>query len=427
MKRYWIAFAAVVLLSFCVLGWTGFRIYQQAPPIPDRVVSTDGQVVFSDARISRGQNVWQALGGMQVGSIWGHGSYVAPDWTADWLHREAVFILDEWANLEHGSNYAALEAHEQAALQARLQAMLRENTFDTATSTLVIAPVRARAYHAGVAHYADVFLNGREEYAIAAGAQPDPEKLAALGAFFFWTAWAAAAQRPDDTGTYTNNWPHEPLIGNTVTGDALVWTGVSIMLLIAGIGAMALWHAAQEREPLPENLPANDPLLSAPATPSQRATIKYFWVVSALFIVQILFGIVTAHYGVEGNAFYGIPIADILPSSLARTWHTQLGVLWIATAWLAAGLYIAPVISGFEPRWQHWGVNGLFVALLLIVVGSMTGQWLSVMHHLHSETAWFYFGHSATNTSTWGEPFSSHCWRAYSSGCFWLPAPFGLR
>ena len=95
MKRLWIAFAMVMLLSFAVLGFTGVRIYQQAPPIPERVLSSDGAELVAVGDISAGQNVWQSLGGMELGSIWGHGSYVAPDWTADWLHREAVFILDD--------------------------------------------------------------------------------------------------------------------------------------------------------------------------------------------------------------------------------------------------------------------------------------------------------------------------------------------
>ena len=68
------------------------------PPLPARVVTTDGTVLVDEGEIQAGQNVWQSLGGMEVGSVWGHGSYVAPDWTADWLHREAMFILDRWAN-----------------------------------------------------------------------------------------------------------------------------------------------------------------------------------------------------------------------------------------------------------------------------------------------------------------------------------------
>ena len=132
-------------------------------------------------------------------------------------------------------------------------------------------------------------------------------------------------------------------------------------------------------------LPANDPLLGSAPTPSQRAVVKYFWIVAALILVQMLMGVVTAHYGVEGNGFYGIPLADCLPYAVARTWHVQLGIFWIATAWLAAGLYIGPAVRASSRAWQRLGVNVLFGALLLVVVGSMAGQWLSVKQMLGAD------------------------------------------
>jgi nitric oxide reductase subunit B len=379
-------------LSFAVLGWTGSRIYQEAPPVPERVVTTTGEELISPGTISAGQNVWQSIGGMELGSIWGHGSYVAPDWTADWLHREAVFILDEWALQRHQRSYADLPVEAQGALQGRLQELMRRNRYDPRSGVLTLEPVRARAFAANAAHYADIFRNGRPEYAIPRGALTDPRRLHQLMAFFFWSSWAAATNRPDDTVTYTSNWPHEPLVGNRPTGDAVVWTGVSIILLLAGIGAMASWYATQRREDLPADIPGGDPLLGAQATPSQQATVKYFWTVSALILVQILLGVVTAHYGVEGSGFYGIPLDTVLPYTVARTWHLQLGIFWIATAWLAAGLYVGPLV-GIEPRFQRVGVNLLFLALLVVVTGSMAGQWLSVKEKLSGD-AWFYFGHS---------------------------------
>jgi len=252
--------------------------------------------------------------------------------------------------------------------------------------------VRARAFAANAAHFSDVFANGRPEYAIPAGALTDKARQHHLSAFFFWSAWAAATDRPGDSVTYTSNWPSESLIGNRPTSESIVWTGVSIILLLAGIGAMAFWHATMKHEVPADDIPGNDPLLGSQSTPSQRAVVKYFWTVTALILVQVLMGVVTAHYGVEGGGLYGIPLAKVLPYSLSRTWHLQLGIFWIATAWLAAGLYIGPSV-GVEPRFQRLGVNVLFVALLIVVVGSMTGQWLSVMQKLTGD-AWFYFGHS---------------------------------
>lgn len=392
MRRLWIGFTLVMVLSFLVLGWIGTRIYQEKPPIPDRVVTTHGIVVVDEGEIAAGQNVWQSLGGMEVGSVWGHGSYVAPDWTADWLHREATIILDRWSNEEFGTAYAQLDDERKAQLQGRLTQEMRTNTYDATTGAVTVSPVRAEAFQANLEHYSDVFANGKSEYAIPAGAVSDPDRLKKLSAFFFWSAWAATTNRPNDQITYTHNWPYEPLVGNRPTGETVVWTGVSIIMLLAGISAMVWWYAARKAEEDEPLLPETDPLGEWVATPSQRATIKYFWVVTLLILLQMLLGVVTAHYGVEGDGFYGIPLSDWLPYSVTRTWHVQMGLFWIATAWLAAGLFIGPLVSEHEPKGQRLGVNILFVALLVVVAGSLTGQWLSV-HNKLSDTVSFYFGH----------------------------------
>ncbi|MEY4543974.1 MAG: hypothetical protein RL685_169 [Pseudomonadota bacterium] len=392
MRKYWLGFVLVLLASFSVLGFTGVRIYQQAPPIPDRVVTSTGREVIGIGEISAGQNIWQAAGGMEMGSVWGHGSYVAPDWTADYLHRESLFLLEHWAGAEHGRPYAQLSTEQQAALIARSSERAKQNRYDSATRTLTVDAERGDAFDAIAAHYADVFLQGRAEYAIRKGTLSDAADARRAAAFFFWSAWAAAANRPGDTVSYTNNWPHEPLIGNVPSGDTVVWTGVSILVLLAGIGAMATWHAARKQEE-PTSAPRRDPLLGSTSTPSQRAVRKYFWTVAALMLLQVSLGMVTAHYGVEGGSFYGIPLDQILPYTVARTWHLQLGIFWIATAWLATGLYVGPAV-GTEPKYQRLGINVLFGALLVVVLGSMAGQWLSVMGKLGTATAWFWLGHS---------------------------------
>lgn len=392
MRRLWLAFIAVMVFSFLILGWIGTRIYQEMPPLFDQVVTTDGSILIDSGDVSAGQNVWQSMGGMEVGSIWGHGSYIAPDWTADWLHREAIFILGQWAIGDFGSPFEELSNEQQAQLESRLTDLMRTNTFDTETGVVSIDPIRAEAFESNLAHYSDVFSNGNADYAIQAGAVSDPDRLRKLSAFFFWSSWAASTNRPDEPVSYTNNWPHEPLIGNRPTGDNIVWTGVSIIVLLAGIAGMAWWYASKREEEEQPAAPESDPLALWEATPSQHATIKYFWVVAALILVQMLLGVITAHYGVEGDGFYGFPLSEWLPYSVTRTWHVQMGLFWIATAWLAAGLFIGPLVSECEPKGQRLGVNVLFGALLLVVVGSLTGEWLSIQNKL-SDAVSFYFGH----------------------------------
>ncbi len=57
-RRHWLAFKLVTLVSFTVLALGGVEIYRQAPPIPDRVVSSDGKVIWTDEQIRNGQNIW---------------------------------------------------------------------------------------------------------------------------------------------------------------------------------------------------------------------------------------------------------------------------------------------------------------------------------------------------------------------------------
>lgn len=398
-KKLWLGFAAVLIGSFAVLGYYGSEIYRQAPPIPERVVTESGQVLFSGQDIKDGQNVWQSVGGQQLGSVWGHGAYVAPDWTADWLHKEAVFILDTWAKEVKSPTYEQLQTELQAMLQARLQLLLRQNTYDPATGQLVVSDVRARAIAEVGQHYIGLFgndpalANYREAYAIPANSVKTPKRLQQLKAFFFWASWACVTERPGQAVSYTNNWPAEPLVGNHPSSDLIIWTGFSIIVLLTGIGLLAYYYAShQEEETDFNNLPQKDPLLGLTPTPSMQATLKYFWVVTALIVVQVLLGVVTAHYGVEGQALYGIPLADFLPYSITRTWHVQIAIFWIATSWLATGLFIAPAVSGYEPKFQRLGVNLLFGALLVIVVGSLAGQWFGIMQRLGLVEN-FWFGH----------------------------------
>jgi nitric oxide reductase subunit B len=393
MKKLWTIFIAIFIASFAVLLWIGTEIFREAPPIPAQVVTTDGKVLIDRDEISKGQNVWQALGGMQVGSIWGHGSYVAPDWTADYLHREAVFILNEFARNDFAKDYNSLNSEQQAALRQRLQDFLRKNTYDAASGKITIDPIRAKAFEENLKYYSDVFSNGRSEFAIQRNAQSDPVKLRQMNAFFFWTAWGSVTNRPNQTSSYTSNFPSEPLVGNFPTGSNIIWTGVSVIALLAGIGGMIWFYVGMNDEGLVHELPDSDPLIGAHLTPSQLATVKYFLVVTLLFLLQIIMGIVTAHYGVEGHALYGIPLADYLPYVVTRTWHTQLGIFWIATAWLAAGLFVGPFVCRYEPKYQKLGVDILFGALLIVVLGSLAGQWMSVMHKLGNGDLWWWFGH----------------------------------
>jgi len=399
-KKLWFLLIAVVAVTFSLLGYYGNEVYRQAPPVPAKVVTADGATLFTGDEILDGQTAWQSVGGMQLGSIWGHGAYQAPDWTADWLHRELTAWLDLAAHDQYGKSFAALDAPAQAALQAQLKAEYRGGQTDPASHVLTVSARRAKAIAATADYYQRLFSDApelhtsRESFAMKENTLPSAERRTRLTQFFFWTAWAAATDRPGHTATYTNNWPHEPLIGNHPTAENIVWSIASVVILLAGVGLL-VWAWAFLRgkeEPLPA-APARDPLTTFALTPSQRALGKYLFLVVALFAFQVLIGGFTAHYTVEGQKFYGIDLSQWFPYTLTRTWHIQSALFWIATGFLAAGLFLAPLINGGkDPKYQKLGVDILFWALVVVVVGSFTGNYLAIAQLMPANLN-FWLGH----------------------------------
>ena len=302
--------------------------------------------------------------------------------------------------------FQQLPEQEQEILSIGVRHELKQNTYSPETGVIVISQDRKAAIEKVAIHYGSIFQSAgtpqsekiREEYAFSKSLSLSDDDLYALTAFVFWSSWSAVTLRPDDTISYTSNWPYDPLVGNTPSASLFIWTIVSIMLLLGCVGLLVWFYVQQydawRDDMAPDQGVAKENLLQHTViTPSMRATAKYFWTVVAMFSAQVLLGMVTAHYAVEGQDFYGVPLAEYLPYTVARTWHTQLAVLWIATAWLATGLYFAPLISGHEPKFQRLGVNFLFSCLLIIVVGSFVGEWLGVMQFFDNLTLNFWFGH----------------------------------
>ncbi|MET1077640.1 MAG: nitric-oxide reductase large subunit [Pseudomonas sp.] len=421
-RKLWWLLIAVLGVTFCLLGWFGREVYRQAPPIPALVQSIDGSRLFSDQDILDGQTAWQSVGGMQLGSIWGHGAYQAPDWSADWLHRELLAWLDLAAQERLHKPYAEVDEDQQALLRQQLKREYRGN--QVVAGVLVLSPRRVAAVQQTAAYYTALFGDdpalqaSRKHFAMKEGTLPTAERREQLTRFFFWTAWVAATERPGETATYTNNWPHEPLIDNRPTAENLIWSIVSVVVLMAGVGFLVwAWAFLRDKEEDPPMAPARDPLSLVALTPSQQALGKYLLLVVALFGFQVLVGGVTAHYTVEGQDFYGIPLSRWFPYSLMRTWHIQSALFWIATGFLAAGLFLAPLINGGkDPKFQKLGVDLLFWALVVVVVGSFAGNYLAIAQLMPAE--WnFWLGHQGYEYVDLGR-----LWQIgkFSGVAFWL-------
>lgn len=399
-KKLWWTLIAILAITFGILGYFGNEVYRAAPPIAGQFVTEDGRVLMTEESILDGQTAWQSTGGMQLGSIWGHGAYQAPDWTADWLHRELLAWLEIAAQEEYGVSYDALDAAAQNQLQFALKQAYRTNTYNAETNTVVISARREQAIAQTADYYVRLYSDDPElrstrvSYAMKENTLPSLERRERMAEFFFWTAWAASTERPNADVTYTNNWPHEPLIDNKPSAENLIWSLVSIILLIAGVGALIwAWAFLRDHDEDQVAIPAKDPISLVNLTPSQKALGKYLFIVIALFVLQVFLGGFTAHYTVEGQEFYGIDVSQWFPYSLVRTWHIQAALFWIATGFLAAGLFLAPIINGGkDPKYQKLGVDILFWALVLVVAGTFIGSYLAIAQ-IMPEHLNFWLGH----------------------------------
>lgn len=364
------AVALVMIFGFFVLGFLAYRTYSDSMPKPVRVVDSSGEVVFDGNDITAGQELFLKRGLMQYGSIVGHGGYLGPDYTADYLRRSASTVREDL--MREGvpdPNAAMLEE-------------FRTNRYDENTGVLGLTDRQVKAFGEVQKHYATFFGPDADRNGLLPDAITDPGEIRQLTSFFAWTAWAAAAERPGVDYSYTNNWPPEPLVDNKPTADTVVWSVLSLIALLGGTGVLFAVYGRWSQKIGWRSIDAPTISFRQPGevriTPAQRACAWFFLVIALLFLGQTLVGGATAHYRSDILSFYGFDLAQYLPFNLARTWHVQLSILWPAAGFLAAGIFLAPFISGREPKNQHLLVYGLLGAVGLVVAGSMTGEALSI-------------------------------------------------
>jgi nitric oxide reductase subunit B len=387
----------VMVCGFALLSLVTLKTYQGAPPIPAKVVDAAGATLFTGEDILKGQEVFLKYGLMEHGTLWGHGAYLGPDYSAEYLHRTVEIGQEALSQAEYHAPFKTLDTGQAGAISAELKSQLKRNAYDAAAGTLRFSDCEAASFQAQNAEWKAYFDGPRGAPGLPKGFIHDARELDHLTAYFAWAAWATTAIRPGTTYSYTNNWPYDPQAGNTPTASAYFWSAMSLIVLLGGLGLILTffgkyeflgWGAARGTH-------AHEGRLSGwPLTPSQKVLGLYFAVVALLFLAQAALGGVIAHYRVEPGAFYGIDIAKLLPFNLARTWHLQLAIFWIATAWVAGGLFLAPLVGGGDPKGQRFGVIVLLGALALVVFGSLFGEMAGIQNRLGR--LWFWLGHQGS-------------------------------
>lgn len=385
--------AFLVSLTLILIG--GFYAKDKVPPIPQRVV-VEETVLSTYAAIMRGQDVYQRYGLMDHGSLWGHGTLRGMDFSADTLHRTGMLMRDYYASAADSGpregTYERLPADSRASIDARVISEIKGNRFDPTTETLELTPAQAYAFENNRTYWSDQFERGNTRVGFLPQTVRNAQERQDVADFFFWTAWAAGTNRPDANHTYTVNWPSDASVGNFAAPEAFLWTILSILALLAVLGIVVyVVHRYGFFFGESKGVEAAERLMSLPVTPSQRATAKFFLVAGLLFVVQILNGGLLANYTVTPGQFYIETIGKLYPYSWAKTWHVQIAILWIATAWVGTAIYLAPLISKREPRGQRLMVDILFWALVLVVFGSLIGEVLGIKGMLGDW--WFWLGH----------------------------------
>ena len=378
---------AVAVVTFAMLGWMTGLTYKEAPPLPDRFVVADGTLVMSAADIQAGKAGFQKADLMDYGSLYGMGSYFGEDYTAANLVRLAELTEENIAKANNGKALPELTVVQQAWIEAAMQAELEgvDLTKPVAAipDALAAAITTLRAEIAQSLLHHDFAKGWTQAYSL------DETSANQTAEFLIYSSLTTVARRPGTDVSWTQNWPYEPLVGNTPTASTFRWTWISFCFTFFAFGVVLFIYERYLNDP--DKAPM-DPVLAQfrPLTASQRRIGKYFLVVAGILLLQIFVGSIMAHYYTDRTSFYGIPVDRFLPFNFLRDVHIQTPIVWIGLSWIGSALFLAPAISGAEARGQAFLVDVLFWVTLFIVVGALAGNYLGIMGFI--DAGWFWFG-----------------------------------
>lgn len=375
------------ILCFIVLIWGTVKTYQLAPPLPQQFVSTSGTVLMTEEDIIAGKAGFQRADLMDYGSIYGMGSYFGEDFTALYLVELGRKTEENIANLQFKKSYANLTEAEQFVTRKAMQETLQH--VDLSKEISVIPDVLATAITQLQSEIATSVLKHDPKIGWTKAYSLNQHSALQVADFLIYSSITTIAHRPGKDFSYTNNWPYEPTMGNGPTPATFYWTWVSFCFVFFGFGVILYIYFRYLNDP--DNVPMTPILLAFKTlTPSQIKVGKYFLIVATVLLVQIAVGVLLAHYYTERDGFYGININNILPFNFLRDVHTQTPIVWIALSWISSAVFLAPIISGKEAKWQGLLVDLLFWVTLFIVAGAIVGDYLGIMGVI--DTAWFWIG-----------------------------------
>lgn len=395
-KHWWKVFVLIFAVSVAVVGYIGVKTYQYAPPVCD-FIDEQGNVLFTGADINGGQKVFLRYGLMEYGSFLGDGGMRGPDFTG-----EALNLTAKWMNEFYDGQWKEKipEDHVRATvIKSLVQEELKKNRFsrDYQVKTpsnfdpgaVTLSPAEVAAFHKLHQFYGEKFgeggpLAGDERFK-PANYITNKEDIRKLSAFFYWGGWLCSTKRPGQAYSYTHNWPYDPLAGNVPHGGLVLWSVIGVFVVIGTIGVIFYYYGKLDREAVLEAQNAKTPPLAtadlvdhSKPTKTQLATYKFFAVAALLFLAQITAGLLAISEFVNLFGMFGLDVAQWIPVTVSRGWHSQISVLWIAVCWFAATIWVLPLICRPEPKGQLASINLLFWMLVVVAAGGVAGIPLGV-------------------------------------------------
>lgn len=384
-KGLFTSFWIIAIIMVSMLIYYTANLQKEVPPIPQEVVSASGEVLYTYDDVVEGKAFFQQFDLTDWGSLLGMGAYIGPDFSTDLLHYRAEHLYDHYGQELYGKKNAELSDIERGAVKERVKQDFRAET-KLVEGTTVYTEASAAAYKKNVEYVVDMLVNGDRERGFRGGIIL-PEEAVKIAAFFDWAQLVSSSLRPGTERTWSNNWPHEPMIDQDLTffsHKVSLWEFLILWTLTIVIVFLSYEYLFKKEE----NEQLEEPLKITSIFPSQKKLLKYIPIVSALMVVQMVMGGYLAHLYTDPTSDFIIS-QDLLPFNVIRSMHTQLAILWVAVGWLVGGLLIAPWVANKDHKYP-WLVNVLWAALIVVAVGSIIGMYMGATGQMRE--TWFWLG-----------------------------------
>lgn len=399
----------ILVISLLGVGMIGYQTYNDAPPM-NGFKSESGTVLIDQSTIEKGQVVFHKYALMEYGSFFGDGAQRGPDFTAEALHRIYLYMNQYYIAQQEGKEGRPIRLVDQKIIEEQVRLELKENSYDSNDSLVVLNEAYVYALHELRKYYVDIFRGGGggNNFALHNYIRNERE-IENLSDFFFWGAWVCVTERPGENFSYTHNWPYDKQAGNTPTAPVMLWSVLGLLVFVLACG-FVLYFIGQYNQlsnkffkPSDKELLTVERVRNFVPSITQRASYKFFFVAIVLFLVQVLSGFVTINEFIDYLGYFGINLSASFPITISRSWHLMLSLYWISTCWIASSIFILPMLAKQEVKGQLPLINALFIMLFVLVAGSLTGMVLGPLGLLGD--GWYFFGHQGWEFVDFGKAY----------------------